>query len=117
MKITVVWSMWHDLDYLVNELRLMGRQPVSSVTITLDTPDCFIPDDLAICEGIFEETNLYSGNTFWPLLEPVLPEHRSHTALSVGDYVVVEDRSYRCDSVGWTRAERPADTSEPALTP
>lgn len=53
-----------------------------------------------ICEFVFHDTNTYSGE-FWNLIEPVLPEDRTHTALSVGDEVEVNGKRFRCESVGW----------------
>jgi len=64
-------------------------------------PACFAPkDDLALCEALFENTNLYQG-PFWDRLEGVLPETRTHTALSVGDRVFIDDRVFLCKSFGW----------------
>ena len=67
-----------------------------------------LPDE-QICEILFRDTNLYEGAA-WEMLQP-LPEKRTHTALSVGDYVVIDGRTYRCASFGWKRT----DTIEPGL--
>ena len=56
--------------------------------------------DLELCELLFCETNLYEG-ALWDAMEPHLPPARSHTALSVGDTVTIDDRVYRCEPVGW----------------
>lgn len=37
----------------------------------------------------------------WDLIEPVMPEDRSHTALSIGDEVEIDGKSYRVEPVGW----------------
>lgn len=55
--------------------------------------------DQAICEMVFRDTNLYSG-TFWEWLQP-LPEDRTHTALSVGDTVAIDDRVWKCADFGF----------------
>lgn len=56
--------------------------------------------DRTICEFVFRDTNIYFGD-FWNLIEPVLPEDRTHTALSVGDEVEVNGKRFRCEAVGW----------------
>ena len=57
-------------------------------------------DDTDICELVFQDTNKYRGS-FWDLIEPLLPENRTHTALSVGDEVEVNGIIYRCEGAGW----------------
>jgi hypothetical protein len=52
-----------------------------------------------ICEFIFRDTNTYQGS-FWTLLQP-LPENRTHTALSVGDEVTIDGRTFRCADIGF----------------
>ena len=64
--------------------------------------DSWYLDDHTVCEMLFRDTNLYSG-PLWNLIEGRLPEGRSHTALSVGDQVVVNGTTYRCDVIGWSR--------------
>lgn len=56
--------------------------------------------DIEICEQVFQDTNKYRGS-FWDLIEPVLPDNRTHTALSVGDEVEVNGIVYRCEGAGW----------------
>lgn len=65
--------------------------------------DSWYLNDLAVCEMVFRDTNLYSG-PIWDLIKDRLPAYRSHTALSVGDYVVVNGNAYRCNSTGWSCA-------------
>ena len=65
--------------------------------------DSWYVNDLAVCEMAFRDTNLYSG-PIWDLIEDKLPIGRSHTALSVGDYVVVNGNAYRCNNLGWSAA-------------
>lgn len=57
---------------------------------------------VTLCDMVFRDTNTYSG-ALWDLIEPKLPEGRSHTALSVGDLVTVDGVKYRCEHVGWDR--------------
>lgn len=49
---------------------------------------------------IYSQTNVYAGN-LWNLIEPLLSEHRTHTALSVGDEVMVNGTIYRIADFGW----------------
>ena len=50
-------------------------------------------DHTQILNAIYRDTNLYSG-AFWNALEPVMPSNRSHTALSVGDFVQIDEDKY-----------------------
>jgi hypothetical protein len=56
--------------------------------------------DLKICDRLFHETNVYFGR-IWDALQP-LPENRTHTALSIGDEVTIDDVIYRCEPAGWS---------------
>ena len=58
-------------------------------------------NDLSFCERVFANTNTYQGQV-WSALEPHLPATRSHTALSVGDLVSIDGRTYRCADLGFT---------------
>lgn len=68
--------------------------------VPVATPDCFRADDITVLRALFENTNLYTG-PFWDRIEPLLPSARNHTALSVGDFVTVGRKTYRCDRFGW----------------
>ena len=57
--------------------------------------------DLKICDRLFHETNVYFGR-IWDALSSVMPEDRTHTALSVGDEVTIDDVIYRCEPMGWS---------------
>jgi hypothetical protein len=98
--IQVVWATAAREDYLA-QLRIEGFEPVTTRTVETDAWDGL--PDLEICETMFRDTNLYEGAA-WDLLQP-LPEKRTHTALSVGDYVVIDGRMYRCASVGWKQTD------------
>jgi hypothetical protein len=66
---------------------------------------------LSICNKVFEDTNKYQG-ALWDVLEPLLPQGRTHTALSVGDTVTFHDTLvkaepmdgivFTCAPMGWT---------------
>lgn len=70
----------------------------SPTSITFKTDVDGNPSD--ICEQLFRETNKYQGK-LWDIIDPLLPEDRTHTALSVGDSVQVNDMAFRCAPVGW----------------
>jgi hypothetical protein len=61
--------------------------------------------DYEVLAEVYRATNLYEGE-IWDAIEPHLPEHRSHTALSVGDIVVVDGAVYICAPIGWERLDR-----------
>jgi len=74
--------------------------------------------DLEICNKIYQETNLYTGEV-WEVIKLVLPEERTHTALSVfhgpkvdgeltqiGDTIMVDGRIYEVADNGWKIKER-----------
>lgn len=70
--------------------------------------------DLEICDELYRQTNLYTGEA-WNILSAILPENRTHTALSVsvgpinelgqitwsGDTVEVDGRAYMVKEFGW----------------
>lgn len=99
-RIQVIWATasgrtQEELD----SLKFHGREPVTSKTFEADLDSGL--DDLAICESLYENTNQYEG-PLWDAMQP-LPDSRTHTSISVGDYVVIDDRMYRCASIGWER--------------
>ena len=55
-----------------------------------------------LLESLFAQTNAYRG-ALWNLIEAVLPEDRTHTALSVGDEVEIDGVAYRCADIGWEK--------------
>lgn len=84
MTITITWAAF--------------GEPTSA---TLDfTPPV---DDKTALEDMYAATNTYGEiqPVLWSLIEPVLPTSRSHTALSIGDLVTIDGRTYRCAPIGW----------------
>lgn len=55
---------------------------------------------LDVCNRAFRETNKYEG-AMWNIIEPLLDDNRTHTALSVGDWVEVNGEVFECAPVGW----------------
>ena len=87
-----------------------NKQGVTSATIE-------IPDEINVwnnngwCELLYEVTNLqdeiydFTRNEtklfVWNLLQPLLPANRTHTSLSIGDEITINENTYRCADVGW----------------
>jgi len=75
----------------------------SSATISFDY-NAEVFSHTEICDIVFEQTNLYEG-ALWNVLEPALPDNRTHTALSVNDEVTIYNHNtgftYRCAHFGW----------------
>lgn len=72
------------------------------LALTYDDPDGPYPadDDTAILEWVFEQGNI--GETTRFAVEYRAARNRS---ISVGDVVVIDDRTYACASAGWTPLE------------
>jgi hypothetical protein len=89
--ITITWKAFSNPELL--------NRPNTSATFDLvyDTAEV---DDEKVCDILFHQTNVYSGNV-WRIIEPLLPTDRTHTALSVGDEVTINENTYRCENVGW----------------
>jgi hypothetical protein len=51
---------------------------------------------------VYQQTNLYSGN-LWNIIEPLLSETRTHTALSVGDEIKIDDTTYAVADFGFEK--------------
>lgn len=49
---------------------------------------------------VYQQTNLYSGN-LWNIIEPLLSPTRTHTALSVGDSIQINDTTYTVADFGF----------------
>ncbi len=89
-KVKITWKAFADRPAL-------GDDKVTSVE--LDTELYVTP--LEFCNMVFRATNTYNG-ALWDLIEPKLSPKRTHTALSVGDEVTVDDVTYRCERAGWS---------------
>ena len=65
-----------------------------------------LPDDhITFCEKVFADLNLYTG-WVWDIVEPLLSPNRTHTALSVGDEIEIDDKVYRCENVGFSEVQK-----------
>ena len=98
MKVTLYWKAFESETH-----------PVASLSFTLDEPS----NHLKVLSQVFQETNLYRG-PIWKEIEKRLPDGRSHTALSVGDEIEIQQvfadgqgiwlltHLYRCECSGWS---------------
>jgi hypothetical protein len=104
MDITIIYSAFNLGVDEINAQRPTGsRQVVKDATAhVVGIPECFEAEDNVILEALFENTNLYHG-PFWDRLR--LPENRTHTAISVGDRVLIDGREYECAAIGWDRID------------
>lgn len=93
-KVKVTWKAFGDKPQI-------GRF-VSSVEFTLPEVVSKTVSDEHICETIFKQTNLYSGPV-WDVIQPLLSETRTHTALSVGDEVEIDGVAYICADLGFIK--------------
>lgn len=96
--ITVTWKAFNNNDpKRLQDFADAGRVPVTSRTIEVAEADG--ADPYHVCELLFSDTNKYQGS-LWDLLQP-LPENRTHTAMSVGDEVTIDGRTFRCVDIGF----------------
>ena len=74
-----------------------------AASVTFNFPSYLDKDlsDIELCELAFRATNI--GHTpLWSwTLKDILPDGRSHTALSIGDEIAIDNVVYRCASHSW----------------
>ena len=99
-KITIVWCAFAG-SWSAKREKESGRKGITRVEFEMPTTPAI--EDEAICDELFKQTNLYRGN-IWDQFNKEFPKDRSHTALSVGDMVGIDDRFYLCADVGWVKA-------------
>ena len=99
-KITIVWCAFAG-SWSEEREKETGRKGFTKVEFEMPTTPTI--DDELICDQIYKETNTYRGN-IWDQFNERFPKDRSHTAISVGDMIGIDDRFYFCADVGWTKA-------------
>jgi hypothetical protein len=55
-------------------------------------------------EVVYHNTNTYSGN-LWQIIEPKLSATRTHTSISVGDEIEIDNQVYICADFGFEKIE------------
>jgi hypothetical protein len=95
MKITITYKAFS------NET---NNRPITSATIEIN--GMFVEPNRyeQLCDLLFQETNLQQGS-LWNKLQPVLPANRTHTSLSVGDEITINNNTYLCSDFGWELLE------------
>ncbi len=108
MKITIKWTAFKTVldDEFANDLARKGKIGDAEITFEVPTDHYELNrNDSEWLEYLFECTNLYQGAIWKNYLDGKMPENRSHTAISVGDQVVLDGRAYSCEMVGWKLIE------------
>ena len=87
-----------------------NERPITSANVFIPS-EINVWNELGLCELLYEVTNLqdeiydFTGNKtklfIWNLLQPLLPANRTHTSLSIGDEITINENTYRCADVGW----------------
>lgn len=93
--IVITWKAFSDYALLFEERP--DKKPITTATFTAE-----VTDELDFLEEVFRDTNLYNG-AIWAKVEPLLPEGRTHTALSVRDEVTIGDTTYVCADFGFEK--------------
>lgn len=98
-QITITWKAFGNRPEL--------NRCISSATFQL----AFADASLDICESIYKVTNLQDDlNEFgarkfeldlWKTIKSILPANRTHTSLSIGDEITIDDKTYQVSSVGF----------------
>lgn len=63
----------------------------------------FISDE-DMCHEIYKQTNTYAGS-IWDVIQPKMAPTRTHTAISVGDEIIIDGREYTVADFGFIRTE------------
>ena len=90
-KVQIIWKAFGD--------KPERNKFVTSVEFETDFD---VTNPKLLCDVIYHVTNTYSGN-LWNVIEPLLSPNRTHTALSVGDEVRINNDFYRCADFGWEK--------------
>jgi hypothetical protein len=74
---------------------------ISSLEFNLDSSEV---SNEKLMDMIYRDTNLYSG-PIWNAIEKLLPANRTHTALSIGDEIQINENSYIVADFGFIKKE------------
>ena len=92
-NITITWKAFGD--------RAERNKFISSVAfetefdITDKNVDTFL-------DTVYHQTNIYQGN-LWNIIQPLLSNTRTHTALSVGDEIKINETTYTVADFGFEK--------------
>jgi len=108
MNITIKWTAFQHQAVALAEKGKIGNAEMS---FEVPTDKWEVEeDDIRMLDYLFECTNLYQGAIWKLFLDGKMPEERSHTALSVGDQVVLDGRAYSCELGDWKLIKDKAST-------
>jgi hypothetical protein len=94
-KIKITWKAFGDIPD--------SNRKVSAVEFEVAlTPEV---TDEQVMDALYQDTNIYSG-FFWKIIEPLLSPTRTHTALSVGDEIEIDNRVYKVAMCGFDLIEK-----------
>jgi len=90
--------------------KAFGNRPernkfIESHTFSIETD----ATDLQLLNKLYEATNLYNG-FLWDAMQP-LPETRTHTALSIGDEVQIDGKTWVVSEFGFDMLHSPTATT------
>jgi len=88
-NITITWKAFGD--------RPERNRYISSVSFELGIGTHL---DTEVMDAIYRDTNTYSGY-IWAKIESLLSPTRTHTALSVGDEISIDNRTYKVADFGF----------------
>jgi hypothetical protein len=95
-KIAITWKAFGDRPEVNRYVSTVEFE--ADFEITAENLDTFL-------EVVYAQTNTYRGN-FWNIIEPLLSPTRTHTALSVGDEIAIDDKTYKVADCGFTLIEK-----------
>jgi hypothetical protein len=104
--VTVELNAMSSADPDPRSAKLWSDTPPTSYTFDIETVllgnESVLTDQVQIrlAEYLFTQTNIYQG-FLWNMVCRLQPAQRSHTALSIGDVVVINDRRWTCGKDGW----------------
>ena len=93
-KVKITWKAFGDRPEV-------GRE-ITSVEFDYDLPE---GQEMRFLNLLYEHTNLYQGE-LWGIISPKLSEHRTHTALSIGDEIQLGDDTYKVAPTGFDLLEK-----------
>ena len=98
MKITIRWTAFQE-----HAVALAEQGKIGNAEISFDMPvDMGAGTYEYLLNVLYQETNLQNGGIWETYIKEYLPLNRSHTSLSVGDRIAINDQEYVCEMVGWS---------------
>ena len=99
-KVKVTWKAYGNKPQIGRFISSVEFE-TAPITVTLLTQEVH---NKGLCEGIYQSTNLRAGG-YWDIIQPLLSETRTHTAISVGDEIEIDGQVYICADFGFEKIE------------